>query len=302
MLCSVVFCYVYIDFWSSMGQWARCLGGGIHWPVVSYRAKGGCPPWRPPSQCRLSVWCRPVSVAVIPCGAGGGRVGGGRGGHDGWGRGGSGRAEIQPLLGLSLPLLLLCSLLAILFCITCDKLIPWLHRLPQMWRDPLGLCEAPELVPRDWGTVLIGLYKGQEGAVLGRSVLFARPTLTKAYAQTIAWCEEKRWSQRNNTSQTHQGSQRFWASKSSLLVGRSKSPYLWSRVAWTLNCFMIGTLSKSGASLWCRNLIGYMMELMWLETVAELQSLFSWGEKKNNINWLKQQTTFANFAFQLNSI
>lgn len=81
------------------------------------------------------------------------------------GGGGGGRVETQPLLGLSLPLLLL-SLLPLLPLLPRYQLITSLHGLPRMWCDLLGLREVPELVPPNWGTVLIGLDEGQESAVL----------------------------------------------------------------------------------------------------------------------------------------
>ena len=83
----------------------------------------------------------------------------------GGGGGGGGRVETQPLLGLSLHLLLL-SLLPFPLLFPRYKLITSLHRLPRMWRHLLSIREAPELVPPNWGMVLIGLNEGQEGAVL----------------------------------------------------------------------------------------------------------------------------------------
>ena len=85
-------------------------------------------------------------------------------------------------------------------------------------------------------------------------------------------------------SDTHHGSQRFCASKSSLVWGLSMSPSFCNIRACVRSLLIMATFLQSGASFLCRNLTAYMRELRWFEIVAALQLRTSCKERRVSLH------------------
>ena len=193
--------------WASVLGWpAFCLGGDIHRPVMSYRAKKveSHPNADHPRPVRLCggvrcggswwlCWCE-KRAGQGGCGGGGG------GGTSGGGGGGRWRWQVKwkwkvecgrrwsewqpPLLGGWLAVIVAWPLCALLFG-TREKKKAWLHWLPRVWCYSLGLCQLPQLIPGGRIASPMGSCKVKKGLV------FCWRVLCPVHVQSLVWNRTK---------------------------------------------------------------------------------------------------------------
>lgn len=85
-----------------------------------------------------------------------------------------------------------------------------------------------------------------------------------------------------NSFLPNQSSQRFRTVSSSLVWGRSKSPWRWKSVAWVLSCLITGMSRYSRALSQWRNLTTFNSEQQWLDMVVGDNFLWSCKNEKKH--------------------